>query len=191
MELMSMATRAELVAAARDLNKVLDLEPPIDVKQGAADLKAKILEANQLMREGDPVTDATKEVLAQLTAAGETEETGAGEGAEVTDEEVADDRVESTGDQDVATATKPKGTKAKAAKPKAAKKANGDATRARFSGDSTITVLAGENPKQKGSAAHERFELYKNGMTVDQFLAAGGLRADLSWDTRKGFVSIS
>lgn len=53
-----------------------------------------------------------------------------------------------------------------------------------------ITVMAAGNPKKVGSAARERFALYKTGMTVGQFLAAGGSRADIRWDSSHGFIKI-
>lgn len=53
-----------------------------------------------------------------------------------------------------------------------------------------IEVLV-ENPKRKGSEAHARFALYRQGMTVAEFIAAGGRRDDLHWDTGRGFVFVS
>jgi hypothetical protein len=53
-----------------------------------------------------------------------------------------------------------------------------------------ITLLVTDNPKRVGSAARERFTLYRSGMTVGQFLAAGGLRADISWDVDHGFIRL-
>lgn len=44
-----MATRSELVDAANDLNKVMDLSPAIDVKQGVEALKAQVKEAGPLL----------------------------------------------------------------------------------------------------------------------------------------------
>lgn len=48
-----------------------------------------------------------------------------------------------------------------------------------------------QNPKRPGSAAHSRFGLYKDGMTVQQFLDAGGWAADLNWDEKQGFIYIN
>ena len=53
-----------------------------------------------------------------------------------------------------------------------------------------ITLLVETNPKREGSAAHGRFGLYKTGMTVAAFLAAGGTRSDLRWDSARNFVRI-
>ena len=188
-----MATRAELVAAARDLNKVLDLEPAIDVKQGVSDLRAKILEAQQLMRDGDPIAESTQAIIDELKAPPEGEsssdaevDTDAGVEPEDSGETVTASKSKSS--KSKSTAKEPKGPKT--AKPKA--ESNG-AVRSRYPDTAIITVLSTENPKQKGSAAHGRFELYRSGMTVAEFLSAGGTRADLSWDShaKRNFISIA
>ena len=61
---------------------------------------------------------------------------------------------------------------------------------AKAPGDGVIKVLSAKNPKRATSAAGKRFDLYKPGMTVDKFLEAGGLRADISWDLKQGFIEI-
>lgn len=53
-----------------------------------------------------------------------------------------------------------------------------------------ITLLVKENPKRPGSKAHARFELYKNGMTVEQFLAAGGTLSDVAWNIAHKFIEV-
>ncbi len=80
---------------------------------------------------------------------------------------------------------------AKKAAPAAKKSADAESTRGRqpnISGDAKIKVLAAENPKRGGAA--ERFALYKNGMTVDEYLTAGGKRADVNWDVKMGFIEV-
>lgn len=54
--------------------------------------------------------------------------------------------------------------------------------------DPRVVVSVAPNPKKVGSASHARYALYKVGMTVSQFVAAGGTTADVKWDTEKGFV---
>ena len=56
--------------------------------------------------------------------------------------------------------------------------------------DALITVLTEKNPKRPGSAAFERFKLYRTGMTVGDFLRAGGTRADISWDRSHKFITL-
>lgn len=77
------------------------------------------------------------------------------------------------------------------------KKAEGSTSRARIETSMEITGVV-ENPKQKGSRSHARFELYKAGQTVEGFIAAcvaaghkaSEAKADISWDRRKGFITI-
>jgi len=47
------------------------------------------------------------------------------------------------------------------------------------------------NPKRKGSKAHARFQKYMTAKTVAKFLELGGLKADLRYDSEKGFVEIT
>lgn len=55
--------------------------------------------------------------------------------------------------------------------------------------DAVITVLV-ENPKRKGSASYDRFELYENGMTVAQAKEAGVKPADVLYDLTHNFISV-
>ena len=57
-----------------------------------------------------------------------------------------------------------------------------------IAGSAKIKILAKDNPKR--AAAAERFALYKNGMTVDEYIAAGGKRADVNWDVAQGFIEV-
>ena len=59
------------------------------------------------------------------------------------------------------------------------------------SGSATIIVLVQENPKQPGSSAKNRFDLYKTGMTVQEFLNAGGLNADIYYDISRAYIAVS
>jgi hypothetical protein len=61
---------------------------------------------------------------------------------------------------------------------------------AKFADSDVIRLLVKNNPKKKGSAAYNLFELYEDGMTCEQFLNAGGTRACFSWDTIHGFINI-
>jgi len=61
--------------------------------------------------------------------------------------------------------------------------------RASFGVDDVITVVhKGENPK-RGTAA-ERYDLYKSGMTVAAYIAAGGQRRDVVWDQKMGWITV-
>jgi hypothetical protein len=84
----------------------------------------------------------------------------------------------------------------KASKTAKASKANGNGeTKVKFPNAqrsaSVITILVDENPKKKGGAPYDRFALYENGMTVTEFLKAGGLPIDVDWDVAHKFIALS
>lgn len=56
--------------------------------------------------------------------------------------------------------------------------------------DPRVILFVCENPKNPGSKAHGRFALYTVGMTVDEFIAAGGRKTDISYDTQRGFIKL-
>lgn len=69
----------------------------------------------------------------------------------------------------------------------------------KYAKDAKITLLADKdgkvygpdnNPKNNGSKAAARFAIYKNGMTVQDFVDAGGTRADIDNDVKKKFISV-
>jgi len=47
------------------------------------------------------------------------------------------------------------------------------------------------NPKKPSSAAYQRYQHYKDGMTVQEFIAAGGTPGDVKYDVSKGFITLS
>jgi hypothetical protein len=54
-----------------------------------------------------------------------------------------------------------------------------------------VHLLVKENPKRKGSQAAKDFNKYKNGMTVEQLLAAGVPIGDIRWNQNKKFIRLS
>ncbi len=56
--------------------------------------------------------------------------------------------------------------------------------------DSRVITHVAENPKRPGSASHARYALYGVGMSVSDFIAAGGRRADVNWDLSHGFIRV-
>lgn len=63
-------------------------------------------------------------------------------------------------------------------------------TRSRkFRPDQVITLLIA-NPKKRGSAAYERYEAYRTGMTVAEAKAAGLRSEDFIWDVNHGHITI-
>lgn len=84
-------------------------------------------------------------------------------------------------------------TEAKAAPAKSKKTAPvaekaGPGRKSAFNDGMKITVLVKENPKRAGAAA--RFALYKNGITIAEYVAAGGTLADVRWDVKQDFISV-
>ena len=86
-------------------------------------------------------------------------------------------------------ATAPKAEKKAVAPKAAAPKKEGIGRKGAFSSDMKIKVLVEGNPKRAKAA--ERFALYKNGITVAEYLAAGGTMADVRWDVKQEFISVS
>src|SRR5271155_1366709 len=88
--------------------------------------------------------------------------------------------------QPTAAQTAPKEPKA----PKAPKEPKESNFKKVYPDTAVITVKAASNPKRVGSKAHGTFSLYKTGMTVGDFIKAGGYYAALSWDVGHGFVEV-
>jgi hypothetical protein len=53
-----------------------------------------------------------------------------------------------------------------------------------------IVYVSPTNPKKAGSASYDRFALYREGMTVDEFVQAGGTIADVKWDAERGHIRL-
>ena len=53
-----------------------------------------------------------------------------------------------------------------------------------------ITAIVPTNPKKLGSGSFKKFALYKEGMTPDEFIAAGGTKADVKYDVEHGFIKL-
>ena len=62
--------------------------------------------------------------------------------------------------------------------------------RKRINENDIITMVAEDNPKREGSAAHRRFGYYRDGMTVREAKAAGLLAVDIAHDVGKDFISL-
>ena len=59
-----------------------------------------------------------------------------------------------------------------------------------MSKDQVIVLLVQGNPKRPWGAAYKRFDLYREGMTIGEFLEAGGTRGDLWYDQDHGFIRV-
>lgn len=47
-----------------------------------------------------------------------------------------------------------------------------------------------EGAKRPGSKSYDRYKLYQEGMTVTEFIAAGGTAGDVKHDVSKGFIKL-
>lgn len=58
--------------------------------------------------------------------------------------------------------------------------------------DPRVIVAMVPNPKKPGTASHDRFALYRVGMTVNEAIAAGVKREDIAWDSdpKRGFITL-
>lgn len=56
--------------------------------------------------------------------------------------------------------------------------------------DPRVVVDVAPNPKKPGSQSHERYAIWRVGMTVSEALAAGLTGADVKWDTERGYVKL-
>lgn len=96
---------------------------------------------------------------------------------------------------EAAKATKGKKSRGRKAAPKNGEHKNGEQSsdagagkRAAFRARK-ITVIVPENPKRGKSA--QRFDKYKSGMTVQDYLDAGGTTADVRYDEAHKFIELS
>ena len=60
----------------------------------------------------------------------------------------------------------------------------------KYDKDSRIQICVDKNPKREGCGGWKRFNLYKSGMKIRDFLANGGKTIDLDWDRERGFVAV-
>lgn len=92
------------------------------------------------------------------------------------------------------TATAPAPATTTAAAPAAPKKLGGFLLTAKITFGQNAEKKAyngtDNNPKRPTSNSFKKFALYKDGMTVEDAQKAGLTGADLSWDTKHGFIVI-
>jgi len=60
----------------------------------------------------------------------------------------------------------------------------------KYDRDAKIQICVPKNPKREGCEGWRRFNLYKNGMKIRDFLSAGGKTIDLDWDRARGFIAV-
>lgn len=64
------------------------------------------------------------------------------------------------------------------------------ATRRTVDQNAKIRLKTDGNPKREGTQAYQRFGLYQDGMTVKDFVDAGGTLVDVRWDLEHGFIEL-
>jgi len=62
--------------------------------------------------------------------------------------------------------------------------------RRRVNKQAKIKVLVEENPKRNNTLAADRFALYENGMTVGEYIDAGGRAGDIAHDVAAGYIEL-
>ena len=87
--------RNSLISAAKELNKILGLEPQIDLEQEDENLVVQILEAADLVTKQDKISDQTKKAIETLQSGDDTpgkepDEPPTEEGTEVGEETLAE-----------------------------------------------------------------------------------------------------
>ncbi|MAF25577.1 hypothetical protein CL634_08415, partial [bacterium] len=53
-----------------------------------------------------------------------------------------------------------------------------------------ITVLAERNPKRKGKRSWRQFRLYRDGISIQEYIKIGGSRAGVNYDLEHGFIKV-
>jgi hypothetical protein len=56
--------------------------------------------------------------------------------------------------------------------------------------NSVIVVLVASNPRREGTWGFKSFNLYKPGMTIKEYMEAGGRSNDLRWDIDHNYIAI-
>jgi len=64
-------------------------------------------------------------------------------------------------------------------------------TRQRANKKAVITIKTIDNPKRLGTLSHARYELYQDGMTVADYVAAGGRTGDINYDVAEGYIALT
>ncbi len=96
-------TKKEVVSVAKELNKVLGLDPQIDTKQDVEELKGLVLQAADLIEPEDEISKKTAKIIEELReekAAAEPEEEDEDEPEEDADDNGAEDEEEEDEDSE-------------------------------------------------------------------------------------------
>jgi hypothetical protein len=64
-------------------------------------------------------------------------------------------------------------------------------SRRRANKQAKIHILVTVNPKRKGTLTYDRFALYEDGMTVAEYVKAGGRTGDVNHDATMGYIELT
>ncbi len=62
--------------------------------------------------------------------------------------------------------------------------------KAKIPKDWIITLLVEDNPKRKGKRSWGQFRLYRDGLTVQEYIKLGGSRAGVNYDVDKKYIRV-
>jgi hypothetical protein len=62
--------------------------------------------------------------------------------------------------------------------------------RHRFPKVAIIKLLATDNPKRKGTLSFDRFALYRDGITIADYVKAGGRSGDIKHDISMKYIEL-
>jgi len=200
--------KKRLVAAVKDINKVLDLDTPLPTKGSEDEIIEAILEEGKAddggFFEQDELEQDTFDVLEQLGVeiqAGSADEDEPEE-KKVTKKAAAKKKAapakakngngkkpatKKAPAKEKPAAKKPPAKKPAAKKP-AAKKKNGKKISCPDEG--VIKFLVDENPHRKGTKAYDRFKLMKDGMKIATYIKKGGARSAVYHHARNGYIKV-
>ena len=166
-----MAKRAELVAAAKDLNVVLGCNPPIDVTKSVETIKEQLMSAGKLLNDDDKIEAVTRAVLDELLG------TPVGDGDDEGDPEV-ETEVASENDGSVKEAGEvqagPKVTVASGGRPGRKPAVEKPAKVAKVAKAPRVSKVAvGEfKPVRSGSRLHKYIKMANSGKTLEDIAKA-------------------
>ena len=85
--------------------------------------------------------------------------------------------------------TRPNGSKSAGGK-RVAKNELGEPIAAPAADDPRIVATVKPNPKKASSKSFVRYAIYYPGISVKEFIVAGGLKADVKYDVEHGFITL-
>ena len=177
-----MAKRAELVAAAKDLNVVLCCDPPIDVTKSVETIKEQLMSAGKLLNDDDKIEAVTRAVLDELLGT----PVGDGDGEVVTETLLAAGiEIEGSVEEAGEVQAEPKVTAASGGRPGRKPAVEKPAKVKKVIG-ATKTQIGEFKPVRRGSRLHKYVEMAGSGTTLAALAKVGDkyTEKDVIWSFR-------